>query len=103
MLPRLLYGPTQLLKKSASCGNCQGSAGEVALTAIEKQCVSCIVWTQGAADAYVWPKQLSKKCFRLSCMGPESCPSSAAEVCVSSQAAIQNMMPAVEDGPRELP
>ena len=25
----------------------------LALTAIKKQCVICLVWTQGAADAYV--------------------------------------------------
>ena len=95
--------PHNYLKKVPAVETVRGVPVRSALTAIEKQCVSCLVWTQGATDAYVWPKQLSKKCCRLSCMGPESCPSSAAEVCVSSQAAIQNMMPVVEDGPRELP
>ena len=95
--------PHNYLKKVPAVETVRGVLVRSALTAIKKQCVSCLVWTQGATDAYVWPKQLSKKCCWLSCMGPESCLSSAAEVCVSSQAAIQNMMPVVEDEPRELP
>ena len=61
-------GPHNYLKKVPAVETVRGVLVRLALTAIEKQCVSCLVWTQGATDAYVWPKQLSKKCFQLFCM-----------------------------------